>query len=195
MWFESRYSQIYNKRWIEQNTKAKYCMNFGLVYLVDVRDVNCLSWFYLFSIDSHTVFIVQFIRFDSGTLWHKHIQIVKGFHPYYLVYESLDYFVYLSCVYVFLYIFICVFDFLLGYAATQLARQVQQERTQVVCSNKVAQKRLARRHSRNGPLVFWFDLKLRGICTQCKQTFFVLVESRYTVSAPRTAGTHKGGVK
>ena len=32
----------------------------------------------------------------------------------------------------------------LCFAATQLARQVQQERTQVVCSNKVARKRLDR---------------------------------------------------
>ena len=31
------------------------------------------------------------------------------------------------------------------------ARQLHQERTQVVCSNKVAWKRLARRHSRSGP--------------------------------------------
>jgi len=35
-------------------------------------------------------------------------------------------------------------------AATQLAHQVHQERTQVVCSNKVSRSRLARRHSRNG---------------------------------------------
>ena len=41
--------------------------------------------------------------------------------------------------------------FFFGYAAIQLARQVQQERTQVVCSNKVVRKRLARRHSHNGP--------------------------------------------
>jgi len=38
-----------------------------------------------------------------------------------------------------------------GYAVTQLARRAHQERTQVVYSNKVAQKRLARRHSSNGP--------------------------------------------
>jgi len=45
------------------------------------------------------------------------------------------------------------FLFCFGCAATQAARQVQQERAQVVCShgNKVARKRLARRHSRNGP--------------------------------------------
>ena len=41
-------------------------------------------------------------------------------------------------------------------AATQLVHQVQQERTQVVCSNKVARKRRARRHPRNGP---WNELK------------------------------------
>ena len=35
------------------------------------------------------------------------------------------------------------------FSATQLARQVHQERTQVVYSNKVAQKRLTPRHSRN----------------------------------------------
>jgi len=33
----------------------------------------------------------------------------KKFDPYYLVYESLNDFVYLSCAYVFLYIFIGVF--------------------------------------------------------------------------------------
>ena len=37
----------------------------------------------------------------------------------------------------------------LWYTATQLARQVQQERAQVVRRNKVARKRLALRHSRN----------------------------------------------
>jgi len=37
------------------------------------------------------------------------------------------------------------------FVTTQLARQLHQERTQVVCSNKEALKRLARRHSRNGP--------------------------------------------
>jgi len=41
------------------------------------------------------------------------------------------------------------------FAATQLARQVQQERTQVVCSNEVARKRLAQRHSRNGSWNEW----------------------------------------
>ena len=37
------------------------------------------------------------------------------------------------------------------YAATQLALQLHQEHTQVVCSNGVARKRPARRHSRYGP--------------------------------------------
>ena len=37
------------------------------------------------------------------------------------------------------------------FAATQLARQLHQECTQAVCSNGVARKRPARRHSRNGP--------------------------------------------
>ena len=41
------------------------------------------------------------------------------------------------------------FCFVFCFSATQLARQVHQERTQVVCSNKVAQKRLTPRHSRN----------------------------------------------
>ena len=40
------------------------------------------------------------------------------------------------------------------YAATQLALQLQQERTQVVCSTRVARKRPARRHSRNSCHVF-----------------------------------------
>ena len=39
----------------------------------------------------------------------------------------------------------------LFFAAAQLARQLHQEHTQVVCSNKEAWRRLARRHSRNGP--------------------------------------------
>ena len=49
--------------------------------------------------------------------------------------------------------------FLLLKATTQLARKVQQERTQVVCSNKVGRSRLAQRHSRNGPRTYeyWFD--------------------------------------
>jgi len=43
----------------------------------------------------------------------------------------------------------CVhFHYFFGcFASTQLARRLHQERTQVVCSNKVARKRLARRHS------------------------------------------------
>ena len=41
------------------------------------------------------------------------------------------------------------------FATTQLARHLHQERTKVVCSNKEAWKRLARRHSRNGPWTYW----------------------------------------
>jgi len=41
--------------------------------------------------------------------------------------------------------------FLFCHAATQLPLQLHQERTQVLCSNGVAQKRPARRHFRNGP--------------------------------------------
>jgi len=43
--------------------------------------------------------------------------------------------------------------FCFGYAATQLACQLQQEHTQEVFSNKVARQHpgLVRRHSRNGP--------------------------------------------
>jgi len=44
--------------------------------------------------------------------------------------------------------------FFLCFVATQLARQLQQERLQVVCSNKEARKHLARRHSRNSCHVF-----------------------------------------
>ena len=39
-------------------------------------------------------------------------------------------------------------------AATQLARQVHQERTQVVCSNKVDRSCLTQRHSHNGPRTY-----------------------------------------
>ena len=47
----------------------------------------------------------------------------------------------------------CCVEFFFGccFAATQLARQLHQEHTKVVCNNKEAWKRLARRHSRNGP--------------------------------------------
>jgi len=48
----------------------------------------------------------------------------------------------------------CTNLFLVCFAATQLARQLHQERTQVMCSNKVAQKRLAQRHSRNSCHMF-----------------------------------------
>jgi len=40
------------------------------------------------------------------------------------------------------------------YAATQLALQLHQERTQVVCSNREARKRPSPRHS-SGPCLFW----------------------------------------
>jgi len=50
------------------------------------------------------------------------------------------------------------------YATTQLARKLQQERAQVVCSNREARKRLARGHSRNGPL------ELKAYTHTCRQT-------------------------
>jgi len=49
--------------------------------------------------------------------------------------------------------------FLLLKAATQLTRQVQQERIQVVCSNKVGRSRLAQRH----PQSFTWSPGTRGI--------------------------------
>jgi len=56
--------------------------------------------------------------------------------------------------------------FFLFETATQLARQVQQERTQVVCINKVGRSRLAQRHSRNGPsklpFFLFFCLAFKG---------------------------------
>jgi len=48
-------------------------------------------------------------------------------------------------------VFFCQIFFSCCFATTQPAPLVHQERTQVVCSNKVARKHLARRHSRNGP--------------------------------------------
>jgi len=53
-------------------------------------------------------------------------------------------------------------------AATQLARQVQQERTQVVRSNKVGRSRLAQRHSRNGPRTceYLFDVTFAYCCEE-----------------------------
>jgi len=52
------------------------------------------------------------------------------------------------------------------FAATQLARQVQQERTQVVCSNKVARKRLARRKFMSHVCIY------RGMCVLLTRTRF-----------------------
>jgi c-di-AMP phosphodiesterase-like protein len=43
----------------------------------------------------------------------------------------------------FVRVFVFVFFLCLCFAATQLARQLHQERTQVVCSNKEAWKRLS----------------------------------------------------
>ena len=51
------------------------------------------------------------------------------------------------------------FWFLVCYAATLLALQLQQKRVHVVRSNRVARKRPARGHSRNGPWTHecWFE--------------------------------------
>jgi len=49
-----------------------------------------------------------------------------------------------------------------SFAATQLARQLQQECTQVVRSDKVARKCLARRHSRNGPWTSWQRIHMQS---------------------------------
>ena len=51
------------------------------------------------------------------------------------------------------------------FAATQLARQLHQERTQVVCSNREARKRPARRQSRNGLVTF----ELKAYAHTCRQ--------------------------
>jgi len=51
-------------------------------------------------------------------------------------------------------------DFFLGVLpphSSPLARQLQQERTQVVCSNREAWKNPARGHSRNGPWTFFLS--------------------------------------
>jgi len=50
--------------------------------------------------------------------------------------------------------FFCFFFF---EAATQLARRVQPNSTQVACSNKVGRSRLAQRHSRNGPRTYEYS--------------------------------------
>jgi len=63
------------------------------------------------------------------------------------------------------------------YAATQLALQLHQERIHVVRSNRVAQKRPARVHSRNGPFLV-FGL----LC-------------RHTMSTLIAAGTHTSGAQ
>ena len=69
----------------------------------------------------------------------------------------MDIFVFFHIIYIYTYIYIyvciCIYIYMYSgcYAATQLALELQQERTQVVCSNKEARKHLARRHSRNGP--------------------------------------------
>jgi len=51
--------------------------------------------------------------------------------------------------------FVCLFCCV----ATQLARQLHQERTRVVCSNREARKRPARRHSCNGSFVCLIGIK------------------------------------
>jgi len=54
------------------------------------------------------------------------------------------------------------------FAATQLARPVHQEHTQVVCTNKEARKRLPRRHSRNGPWTHERCLEVdEFVCWEC----------------------------
>jgi len=45
-------------------------------------------------------------------------------------------------------------DFFWDFTATKLERQVQQERTKVVCSSRVARRRPARRHSHNSCYMF-----------------------------------------
>jgi len=69
-----------------------------------------------------------------------------------------------------LFVIIIQIFFLLK-VATQLARQVQQERTKVVCSNKVGRSRLAQGHSRNGPRTYeclilksLFDSEISYVC-------------------------------
>ena len=62
------------------------------------------------------------------------------------------------------------------YAATQLARPLHQERTQVVCSNNVARNRLARKNSRNGP---WkheccFEVDV-FVCWECIEKWLLLL--------------------
>jgi len=61
--------------------------------------------------------------------------------------------------------------FLWCFADTQLAHRLQQERTQVVCSNREARKHPARRHSRNSchmfvGIVVWFVFNCA--CTRSK---------------------------
>jgi len=51
------------------------------------------------------------------------------------------------------------------FVATQLERQLQQERTQVVCTNREARKRAARRHSCNGP----WTMAYANTCRQTKE--------------------------
>jgi len=55
-------------------------------------------------------------------------------------------------IYTYRYAFLCFaatqfFSLFFGFAVTQLARQLHQERTQVVYSNREARERPARRHS------------------------------------------------
>jgi len=60
-----------------------------------------------------------------------------------------------------------VFVFVFGSAVTQLARQLHQERTQVVCSNREARKRPARRHSYNGPWTSMLVIRPNPIHRAC----------------------------
>jgi len=95
--------------------------------------------------------------------------------------------------------------------ATQLERQVDQERTQVVWSNKVVRERVAQRHSRNGHwthghwtlqnninvVLEWMYLYVGSLLwlwnVVSPLSFFdFFVVCRHTASAPITSGTVTG---
>jgi len=62
----------------------------------------------------------------------------------------------------FVRVFVFVFFLCVCFAATQLAHQLHQERTHVVCSNKEARKRLARRHRFLCLLILFLKSSLHG---------------------------------
>ena len=90
----------------------------------------------------------------------------------------------LSCGHFFFYWHECFLFFFCCYAATQLALQVQQERSQVVCSNREARKRLARGHSRNGPWTRWRHTHTHVDTKKRNRTKHISIDTQHEWTTP-----------